>query len=163
MVGVAAYAAVACRISLQLVHEIGSLGGFPYWMIHLREPVLILVVLRETLEIFEEDRDPVAPSVEGVFSPLKSRKGEELSLHFERSVRDSFRVFRDDGKSNSPKERSSGLRLCPLARPTRWACRVSTVTRSSCCGESACRRNWILWILMMMMMMSFICSCRNKI
>ena len=72
--------------------------------IHLRTPVLILVGLRETPEIFEEDRDPVVPSVEGVLSLPKSRKGEELSLHFERSVRDSFRVFGDDGKSDSPEE-----------------------------------------------------------
>ena len=42
--------------------------------------------------------------MKGVFSPPKSRKGEELSLHFERSVRNSFRVFRDYGKSDGPKQ-----------------------------------------------------------
>ena len=40
----------------------------------------------------------------GVLSPPKSRKGEDLLLHFERSVRDSFRVFRDNGKSDRPEE-----------------------------------------------------------
>lgn len=39
-----------------------------------------------------------------MFSAPKSREGEELSLHFERSVRNSFRVFRHYGKSDAPKQ-----------------------------------------------------------